>query len=89
MDTDADLTGVVCYIDGAESSYSSVNGYLQDKTSGFTITIGASLNLGQFANFFKGFLYSLKIMNEEGDLDGSDMDGSSNCIGTCNFCPLT
>ncbi|CAG9321678.1 unnamed protein product [Blepharisma stoltei] len=61
-----------------------VSNWYQDLQSSFTITIGAKKSSGAYLNFYRGFLWDLKIYN----IIPTSTLYSTSCSSGCSYCPI-
>ena len=91
IDLANDLSQITCTTNGVSATPLNLdNGYFQDLTTAFDISIGAQTDSPDYTDFYTGFLYSAKIWNKFNDLSNpSEEDGTDICTGSCAYCPLT
>ena len=74
-----------CSVDATSSSSTSLGvGFLDDTIASYKYTIGAGSSSTGNNNYFKGFIYQIKIYNK----DQSLTEYSNSCTGGCSICPL-
>mgnify|MGYP000161339295 CR=1 FL=1 len=65
-------------------SGSNASSWYSDLNSDYKMTLGAKWNLNSYQNFYEGFLYELRIYNE--NFDASSLAVQA-CSGSCEVCP--